>query len=136
MRVIDYGIGRGLERALQRPKRLAIAPKVPERKGAEGRKKPAPAFGPQAKRCRELPCVVCQRMRKRQPNPTEAHHEPPRSRGGKDRDTVPLCGSHHRQRHRMGALRFWRLHGIDWPDVVRRMRDPLNPSPDTDAIPW
>lgn len=98
----------------------------------------APAFGPQARHVRKLPCVVCQRMGKRQRMITEAHHEPPRSRGGKDRDTVPLCTGHHRQRHRMGQRSFWAFHGIAWGEIVLacRRREVIMPGSDTDAIPW
>lgn len=114
-------------------------------RGADGRFKRAqtvrgelvdPDFGPQAKRCRERPCCVCSAMRKAQPNPTEAHHEPPLSHGGTDRDTVPLCGSHHRQRHRMNAARFWALHELKLEAVKADARNALPPAPgDHGAIP-
>jgi hypothetical protein len=31
--------------------------------------------------------------------PMEAHHEPPRSQGGQDDDTICVCRKHHRLRH-------------------------------------
>lgn len=118
-------------------------------RGADGRFKSAraamllparpPAFGEQAKRCRALPCLVCEKLGKRQTRPTEAHHEPRQRDGGTDLDTLPLCESHHRQRHRMcgrDPSRFWTFHGIDWRAAIVRMRNPIPPAPgDFGAIP-
>lgn len=93
-------------------------------------------FGEQAERCRRSPCEVCRVHGLKQSTETHPHHEPTVARGGKDRDTVPLCRNHHNQRHRMGARRFWTFYGINVADLVRRMRDPLQPRPDEESIPW
>ena len=54
---------------------------------------------------KERPCVKCGRV------PTEAHHEPPRSRGGTWQDVSPLCHDCHTAgpgaRHRVGPDTFW-----------------------------
>jgi hypothetical protein len=72
----------------------------------------AKAFGPQSRFCRTLPCCVCGEV------PSDPHHEPPRSVGGLDADTVPLCRKCHNRRHAQGAARFWT---VDW----RAVRDEL-----------
>lgn len=51
----------------------------------------------------------------------QAHHEPPRSRGGVDADTVPLCALHHHERHTIGARPFWAKYGLDPQQVKERM---------------
>jgi hypothetical protein len=60
------------------------------------------AFGPQSEACRTLPCAVCG-----VDGPSDPHHEPLRSLGGTDRDTVPLCRACHSRRHRSTAPAFW-----------------------------
>lgn len=94
-------------------------------------------FGPQAKRCRSLPCAACTYLREPQRTPTEAHHEPPRSRGGEDRDTLPLCQIHHRIRHTHGASAFWSAIGLAPHDVVTAIRlgTPL-PGTAWEHVPW
>ena len=64
-------------------------------------------FGPQAALCRTFACVVCWS------GPVEVHHEPPRSCGGRDANTVPLCPACHRERHDIGLRAFNRKHGVD-----------------------
>lgn len=69
------------------------------------------AFGRQAEGCRRLPCFRCAR-----PDASAAHHEPPRSRGGTDKDTIPLCDltrlggvpGCHQLRHDQGEETFWK----------------------------
>lgn len=64
-------------------------------------------FGPQAELCRSFPCVACWAV------PTVPHHEPPRSCGGHDSATVPLCDACHRERHDIGLRAFNKKHGVD-----------------------
>ena len=76
-------------------------------------------YGEQAERCRELPCSVWGRVCHRPPRvfcsfgACEPHHEPPRSCGGRDRDTVPLCTAHHVERHTIGVDSFNEKYGVD-----------------------
>lgn len=78
----------------------------PER-AAEAR---AEDFGAQSRACERLPCFRCARK-----DCSVAHHEPPRSRGGTDLDTIPLCDRTkmrgnpgcHQLRHDRGETTFW-----------------------------
>lgn len=70
-------------------------------------------FGKQAAFCRECYCAMCGK-----PPPSDPHHEPPRSREGRDGDTVPLCRVCHTKRHQVGARAFWR--DVDEPERVKR----------------
>ena len=70
-------------------------------------KRRAVTFGAQAQWCRTALCCVCNRT------PADPHHEPPRSVGGRDRDTVPLCRQCHDERHCVGLNEFQQRHGID-----------------------
>lgn len=80
------------------------------------------AFGRQAQLCWSMPCTVCVELGIPQRARTEAHHEPPRSVGGRDGDTLPLCADHHRRRHDKGAPSFWAEYGIDYQRVIEHMR--------------
>ena len=91
-------------------------------RGRQYQKRHAEDFGPQAERCRGMPCCACVALRLLQPGRTEAHHEPPRSTGGTDRDTLPLCGYHHRLRHSQGVDSFWRSVGLDPGQVLAHVR--------------
>jgi hypothetical protein len=75
--------------------------------------------GPQWEACHGLNCCACGA----EPNPiTEAHHEPPTSRGGEDADCVPLCTPCHVRRHTIGERSFWGeldLNPEDMKDAVR-----------------
>lgn len=96
-------------------------------------------FGPQAERCHDLPCFACVAMRLPQPSPTEAHHEPPRSRGGTDHHAMPLCRYHHRLRHDvLGERGFWALLAPITPtQVLEAMRSgAILPGDPADAIPY
>ena len=68
----------------------------------------AKAFGAQAGLCRRSRCCVpgCESV------DIHAHHEPPRSVGGLDSDTVPLCVVHHSERHTLGLRRFEERYGV------------------------
>lgn len=76
---------------------------IRKRNAVRWAKRHAVAFGPQSFECRERPCSVvgsdCW-------GPIAAHHEPPRSCGGEDKDTVGLCRGHHRERHSIGERAF------------------------------
>jgi len=95
---------------LGRGKRLR--PVNPKRR----RERLAAAFGEQAQRCRESPCCVCGAR------PSDPHHDPARSLGGLDRDTLPLCRPHHDERHRIGRPAFEKKHGVDMLAEAERMR--------------
>lgn len=79
-------------------------------------------FGEAAAIVRGQPCCVCVHKCWHQSSLTEPHHEPPRSCGGTSRDLVPLCGSCHRARHRLGVETFWSHAGVNWREVIERMR--------------
>lgn len=79
-------------------------------------------FGAQADVCRRSPCMLREVVGwsrewpagwKRCEGVTEPHHEPPRSCGGKDKDTAPLCSRHHRERHDIGEKPFNRKYGVN-----------------------
>lgn len=92
-------------------------------------------FGPQSAACMRLPCFRCARK-----DASVPHHEPPRSRGGSDPDTIPLCDRTrmqgrpgcHQLRHDAGELTFWNALGCT-PDEakehVRLQADLLPPLP-------
>lgn len=104
-------------------------------------KRRAECFGKQADMCRQLPCSVCggwdipmfrhyaQRFATETciafTHVSDPHHEPTRSCGGKDGDTVPLCRTHHDERHRIGRVAFERAHGVDLRAVAKALRDEL-----------
>jgi hypothetical protein len=94
--------------------------------GARSRARHKLVFGPQAKLCHDMPCCVCLEIGVKQRSRTEAHHEPPRSRGGIDTDTLPLCRDHHRRRHDKGAKTFWAEARIDPGVVTAYMRTLAN----------
>lgn len=92
-------------------------------------------FGEQAAFVREQPCCVCTHMGWVQDSRTDVHHEPPRSCGGRDRDTMPLCRGCHRRRHEIGTIWFSAIK-LDWRDVVRRMRArEVSPADDSPVSP-
>jgi hypothetical protein len=93
------------------PKRRA---KLRQRSASSSaRRRRAAQDGPQAALCRTLPCSCgCGR------GPSQAHHEPPKSCGGKDRHTVPLWWECHRRRHRIGARAFWAAAERD-PETIQ-----------------
>lgn len=88
-------------------------------RGDEGK---AVAFGAQAALCRTLPCSCgCARV------PCDPHHEPPRSCGGSDADTLPLFRECHDERHRVGGRAFWASRGRDPLAVKAALRESLAP---------
>lgn len=99
----------------------------------------AVAFGEQAAFVRTLPCCACVWLQQLQRGTTQAHHEPPRSVGGLDAHTLPLCADHHRRRHDVGASQFWRELG---PGVLARVREAVAartrvlPGDPCDGVPW
>lgn len=74
-------------------------------------------FGKQADYVRKLPCCVCGSEWS-----VVAHHEPKRSLGGKDADTLPLCVVHHHVRHSptfdVRPAEFWAHYKRD-PETVK-----------------
>ncbi len=84
---------------------------------ARAAKRHALCFGPQAELCRSSPCVACGWV-----GASDPHHEPPRSRGGVDQDTVALCRRCHEMRHTLGRAAFEMRTGIDLSSCVRAMR--------------
>lgn len=102
--------GGQLRRSGAPPRRARLRPRS-SRPSAVRRRKAQD--GPQAALCRTLPCGCgCGR------GPSEAHHEPPRSRGGKDEDAVPLVRECHEERHRTTAAKFWEGRGRD-PERIK-----------------
>jgi hypothetical protein len=87
-------------------------------RSASSKRRRAAQFGPQAEQCRRLPCCACGGQ------PSEPHHEPPRSVGGKDEDTVPLCWYCHRLCHswKAGRAAWWEMVGVDPSEVKRQVR--------------
>lgn len=68
-----------------------------------------PVEGPQAERCRGLPCLVCGAA-----PPSDPAHVTTRGAGGGDRyNVVPLCREHHDEQHRNGIANFQEQHGVD-----------------------
>jgi hypothetical protein len=123
-------------------KRSRLAPVNRERAA----KRRAECFGEQAELCRHASCVVCVAPHRVDVEKSlalfacgwrkyrggldsvpvnDAHHEPPRSVGGKDGDTVPLCRAHHEERHSVGRSAFERRHGVDLRAVARAIREEL-----------
>jgi hypothetical protein len=100
-----------------------LRPRNPER----ARKRQLEAFGPQAALCRRLPCCVCG------DSPCDPHHLKSRGAGGTDRDTVPLCRTHHDMAHQMGAVTFWSLHQLDSEWILDQLRAQITPPPDNGA---
>lgn len=114
--------------------------RMPRRNEERAAKRRAECFGEQADACRTLPCCVCwpgaaagtllsvasgrDDMRTRL-LVSDPHHEPPRSCGGKDGDTVPLCREHHDERHSIGRAAFERVHGVDLRAAAKSIRDEL-----------
>lgn len=75
-------------------------------------------FGKQADLARKQPCCICGSE-----YAIVSHHEPKRSLGGMDTDTVPLCVVHHHVRHGLAEFEahpelFWRKYGVD-PEAVK-----------------
>jgi hypothetical protein len=74
---------------------------------------------------RSFPCFVCVMLRHRQATRTEAAHVGQRGLSQKcsDRETLPLCGTHHRtgehSHHRMGK-KFWTFWGISRIDLIAK----------------
>lgn len=112
-----------------------MQPKVPKRPGAKtasqatrAKRRKAEQFADQADLCRMLPCCACRTLTRQivrsvliarsvgwygpESRVSDPHHEPPISQGGKDRDTVPLCTRHHRQRHDLGHAPFELKHAV------------------------
>lgn len=110
---------------LPRPgKHQAKRKPIKKRNQARYAKLHAEQFGEQAALCRVLPCLACvgRRFEQELYEPSvwwlggavcEAHHEPPRSCGGIDKDTVPLCRKHHHERHQHGLSAFEARYGLD-----------------------
>ena len=67
-------------------------------------------------------CVVCGASRG-----IEASHTGPHGLGQKSPDSsaIPLCSKHHRiskdSYHRLGPRKFAQVHGLDIPEIVRRL---------------
>lgn len=64
---------------------------------------------------RTLPCLVCQST------PVHPHHEGSHGMGIKtsDRNTLPLCHTHHQERHDRGKVTFW--GSIDTALIIERL---------------
>jgi hypothetical protein len=85
-------------------------------------------FAEQAAACRVMCCVVpgCTSTR------SQPHHEPPRSCGGTDKDTVALCPDHHTlgpdARHNIGEHEFNRRFGINLRQLAAALHEQITRS--------
>lgn len=109
------------------PRGLALRAKRKAERERRKRARHAAQFGPQAELCRRGPCQGCGRA-----VACEAHHEPPRSHGGTDRDTAALCpfGERgapgcHPLRHKLGRVAFEAHVGRSVSSMVEEMRERL-----------
>lgn len=70
---------------------------------------------------RSLPCIVCFRTR----GIEAAHVGTGRGMGQKcsDLDTVPLCGIHHREQHRIGLRQFQRRYELNIPALLTVLKE-------------
>lgn len=86
--------------------------KTEKRRRKSNRERWGRDFGPHGAFVRSFPCEACGVHGR-----SEAHHDPPLSKGGDRRNLVPLCGEHHRTgpdaRHRIGKEKFNELFGVD-----------------------
>lgn len=61
---------------------------------------------------RSQPCLICQHPE------SDPHHETLSGKGtglkGPDNETIPLCKTHHDERHRVGRETFYNKHGFRW----------------------
>lgn len=117
-------------------KRTPLKRKTPLRSNSKGPRKRVTAvkkvnakrhrkkFGKQAEYVRKLPCCVCGSEWD-----VVAHHEPKRSLGGKDEDTLPMCVVHHHVRH--GPLfdvkpaEFWAHYGVNSDEVKAEIHEAM-----------
>ncbi len=72
---------------------------------------------------RTLPCLVCVHYESKQTRHTESCHVGLRGMGQRssDRETVPLCGDHHRTgstSHHVIGKTFWEWHGLVGDAIV------------------
>lgn len=115
-------------------KRSPMKRRNPER-AAKRREK---AFGEQAALCRTLPCVICSTEPTgveptlsewvaflAEGHTSEPHHVPTRGAGGVDKDTVPLCRTHHREWHDIGEQSFDAKYGVNLRAVAKAIHDEL-----------
>lgn len=98
-------------------KRLKRSWLNPTGKKAHRRRLRAAQFGEQAGLCRRSPCSACGRRA-----PSDPHHVIPRSRGGLDEHTIPLCRSCHRHVHSMGEATFQRIFGVNFIAIAAQMQ--------------
>lgn len=107
-------------------RRTKLRPQNPKRLKARR----AIQFGRQAELCRLLPCCACGF-----PPPSQPAHVRSRGAGGKDEDTVPLCGTGmygnssrylregcHDKQHREGVLTFGARVGVDLAERAAAIR--------------
>jgi len=50
----------------------------------------------------------------------DPHHAKPKSVGGSDYRTLPLCREHHRECHRIGRETFQKRHNLDFAEEIIR----------------
>lgn len=111
----------GIKRKTPMKRKASAYAKGPKRKRAMpsvNAKRHRKKFGKQADLVRKLPCCICESE-----YGVHAHHEPPRSRGGMDADTLPLCCNHHHVRHGVAEFEatpalFWAKYRVD-PEAVK-----------------
>jgi hypothetical protein len=115
----------------ERKRRKGIRKANPERQA----KVRAETFGPCSRMARALPCAVpgCGRARSKG-DKIEAAHVTSRGAGGKDHaNVVGLCVWHHRQQGDVGIATFQKRHGIDMPELARRIADAVR---DHECVSW
>ncbi len=103
------------EKPKKQPKPRKPLNKVNRRRAKEARSRD---FSEQAVACRKLPCIACGCA-----GPSQAHHEPPRSVGGEDGNTVPLCAHCHARRHTVGPVTFWNEVGCSPEVAIAHVRE-------------
>ena len=112
-------LARGSVLARKAPPKRSARRLKPRSNRASAKARRAAQEGPQWRLCHTLPCCSCGL---KGPGAVHGHHEPPRSRGGLDHDTLPLCYRCHERRHRMGARAFWASCSRDPAAILADLR--------------